>query len=848
MRVHIHANCQAIPLAGMLKEVYPNWEVTFFEAHTAKIIEQIGNHCAWIRSADLVLSQPIHRGYRDRDELSIDWVRDNVRSDAMLLVVPSLHFTGQHPGLDGLPMPGLPLLTNLLAAHLVASGCAPADVVRRMLSDDLLSDSEIDAEIQYSLDETRRREVTDRIDIKISPFLEENCRTRMLFHIQNHPFRETMAFVTNQLLERLGLAGRVPVEGPDYQPVAHIPPLPAIGRFMRVRRGEAAATESDEMIRLPDFHPMTQTDYYSDIAERLAVHTPAEIFAAIEQRGSTMPLLRRLAAQGSSIPGIVRWLKPDPVAAPPAPALQPPDLSDRELVMQFESLGGCGHGCEFGLFQRNFGAEPMGLLRWADLPHDLLAQALENRFEGVGLPENTLIFLPDGNDEWWTKDTRYWMAMRSFVKSADVSLDRMTVQVGRRFQFLRRKLIEDLKAGEKVFVFKNMYRNLTEAEIARLHEAVRAYGEATLFYVQYADQEHPGGSVHAAAPGLLIGYINHFWYSPDNKPIGPATDVWYELCRRAYRMYKRLPPEALPHRKAIDFDPSSKYQLEELADIEEAKGNLAAAIEAQEKVVALEPEIATAHHRLAHLLNRLGQKDRAVDAARIAVALDPANTQYRIVLSGLLLHQGRLQDALNEANIAVTKDPESAWAYGHLGDVLQRNGDIAAEPAFLRASELAPHNAHFRHQMSHFLLEQQRLEESIAMAREASALDPDNPHRIARVAHLLAKASDVAGAAAALRKAVRLAPEHLELRLELSSLLAHHGWRDDALAEAQIAAKQHPANARALSHLAHVMQMMGNHEQATDLLHRAIEIEPSNDHLRRQLTTLQSRLTAEPAA
>ena len=145
--------------------------------------------------------------------------------------------------------------------------------------------------------------------------------------------------------------------------------------------------------------------------------------------------------------------------------------------MQFESLGGTGHGCEFGLFQRSFGAEPLGLLRWADLSHDLLASALELRFEGVGLPENTGAFCPDGSDEWWTRDTRYWMAMRTFVKTADASLERMTTAVCRRLQFLRRKLIEDLETGAKIFVFKNLQRNLTQSELERLHAAVRAFGD-----------------------------------------------------------------------------------------------------------------------------------------------------------------------------------------------------------------------------------------------------------------------------------------------------------------------------------------------------------------------------------
>ena len=220
----------------------------------------------------------------------------------------------------------------------------------------------------------------------------------------------------------------------------------------------------------------------------------------------------------------------------------------RDLVMRFESLGGAGHGCEFGLFQRHYGAEPLGLLRWADLDHNLLCDALESRFEGVGLPENTILFMPENSDEWWTKDTRYWMAMRSFVKVADVGFDQMTRRVCRRLQFLRQKILEDLGTGEKILVFKNMQRNLSGKELARLHQAIRSYGASTLFYVRYADAQHPPGTVEATAPGLLIGYIDHFAFSPDDKPLGMVHQAWYDLCERAWRL---LCPEEQDHSPAV---------------------------------------------------------------------------------------------------------------------------------------------------------------------------------------------------------------------------------------------------------------------------------------------------------
>lgn len=58
--------------------------------------------------------------------------------------------------------------------------------------------------------------------------------------------------------------------------------------------------------------------------------------------------------------------KPGSTPTPEA-ADQPEAPPERTLMLQFESLGGSGHGCEFGLAQRHYGAEPLDLLRWSDL-------------------------------------------------------------------------------------------------------------------------------------------------------------------------------------------------------------------------------------------------------------------------------------------------------------------------------------------------------------------------------------------------------------------------------------------------------------------------------------------------
>lgn len=227
-------------------------------------------------------------------------------------------------------------------------------------------------------------------------------------------------------------------------------------------------------------------------------------------------------------------------SAPASPAIASLRPDARDLLMQFESLGGTGHGCEFGIYQRDRGAEPLGLLRWTDLGHEQLSDALETEFEGVGTPEQTLIFVPDTDmrKQYWTRDRRFYMVSGTSVFLDEVSEEKLFPQLCRRLQFLRRKMIDDLRAGKKIFVYKNMFRNLTDDELDRLYNAMRRYGDNTLFYLRYADATHPDGMVEWARPGLLVGYIEHFTSSPEDAFIGKPYDSFHRLTHAAHELWQ----------------------------------------------------------------------------------------------------------------------------------------------------------------------------------------------------------------------------------------------------------------------------------------------------------------------
>lgn len=274
----------------------------------------------------------------------------------------------------------------------------------------------------------------------------------------------------------------------------------------------------------------------------LALHTWAEICRRAHRLWSQASALNDQAAETVQAEAEREEAKP---------------ANARELVLRFESLGGSGHGCEFGIFQRENGAEPLGLLRWADLAHHFLASALETNFEGVGQPEHTELLVPhdpNGHREYWTRDRRYWMAMRTFVLADDVPQDEMLRRACRRLQFLREKLIADLRSAEKIFVYKVLERNLSPKEIKRIHRAMRRYGENTLLYVRYADDTHPDGTVELPQPGLMIGYVDRFSYSADDVFLGSAAESWLRICESAYDLWSSALPSGGGSRRSDSGD------------------------------------------------------------------------------------------------------------------------------------------------------------------------------------------------------------------------------------------------------------------------------------------------------
>ena len=227
------------------------------------------------------------------------------------------------------------------------------------------------------------------------------------------------------------------------------------------------------------------------------------------------------------------------VTAPMEGAGPPPHAT---LMARFEGLGGT---CEFGLVQRNFGAEPLGLFRWVSLSAANLCLALEDRLAGIGEPKFTRLGVSEAH-EFNTSDTRYGLGMHTFIKDSGQDREKLFLQLQRRMRFLRDKLLEDLAAGEKIFLYR-CRRDTQASDVAAVAAALRSYNPGNiLLAVKMASPEDPAHAVRWLAPGVLSGNIR----DGRKQPLGTGWAVdfgsWLETCQPAVELVEEKGQGALP--------------------------------------------------------------------------------------------------------------------------------------------------------------------------------------------------------------------------------------------------------------------------------------------------------------
>ncbi len=292
-------------------------------------------------------------------------------------------------------------------------------------------------------------------------------------------------------------------------------------------------------------------------------------------------------------------------------------------------------------------------------------------------------------------------------------------------------------------------------------------------------------------------------------------------------------------------------------------GNIAAAITAFERAVALQPRQAIAQALLGSALLaaeraedaleplgraivldaglfiaqqnlglarlQTGRPTEAAEALGAALELEPGNPSVQIMLGRALTLADRPEDAIVYLEAVAEEHPETFLAHRYLGAALLAAGRYQdAVESLTTASRSRPGDLELQTDLALAHLELgERREDAIALLETIVERDPDNAEAwtilgIGLAAQIESPDAQVA-AAQALRRALELRPGDLRASLELSSIYYLFRLHDDAIAVLDDVAagpsEQVPLELERFRHL----QRSNEYERAARAAERAIE-------------------------
>jgi len=194
------------------------------------------------------------------------------------------------------------------------------------------------------------------------------------------------------------------------------------------------------------------------------------------------------------------------------------------LLARFESLG---HSCDFGLVQREIGIEPLGLLRVTGISTMQAYVGLLERFSNIGERANIRPYVPENQNEYWIHEVRYGMFYHTFIPPSQSAPEQLIAREMQRLPFLRRKFIEDLENGEKIFLLRRP-DPMTASEALAIWAALNLYHDNVLLYLESGDSVL-AGRVEEVGPRLLKGYLDGTLGD-----VAPNVASWLCLCANTY--------------------------------------------------------------------------------------------------------------------------------------------------------------------------------------------------------------------------------------------------------------------------------------------------------------------------
>ena len=312
--------------------------------------------------------------------------------------------------------------------------------------------------------------------------------------------------------------------------------------------------------------------------------------------------------------------------------------------------------------------------------------------------------------------------------------------------------------------------------------------------------------------------------------------------------------------RARERDPRAWYRL---GIVRLQTGDADGALEAMQRVIALEPELVAAHARSGHLQLDSGGIEQAAHHIERALELDP---DHEVSLIGLVrLHLERRQPdeaiALLQQKRLLERD-NRGYAHRLLAAAHRQMGDLpAAQRALARAGDRRlswpdPHarelaglkaGARNRRTVARAMMRRGQYAEAIPLLVQASREDPGNPRILNTLATCQLEVGQFTACIATLREALKLDPDNYWTNVSLAQaqwVMSRSQTVDlaDALEHAEHAIRLQPELAQAWVTKGRILMNLQRPAEAVDALKRAFAIDARDPSILTQAGFLECDL------
>lgn len=271
-----------------------------------------------------------------------------------------------------------------------------------------------------------------------------------------------------------------------------------------------------------------------------------------------------------------------------------------------------------------------------------------------------------------------------------------------------------------------------------------------------------------------------------------------------------------------------RSRLQHAVDLH-GKGDLAAARQAYQAILALTPDFLDALHYLGALEYQAGNYQAALSVIERGLRLAPqaAPLHFNAALSHLAL--GSLSEALFSFERCITNDPRHQQAYFQAGNVLVSMGRLEdALARFDQALDVGQEFAALHNHRGNVLLDLTRPSEALNAYERAIALTPNDPSGHNNLGNALRDLSRLTEAIESYSRAIRLNPQHVDALNNRGNVWLQLRKLDRAQQDYDSALRIAPHYAPTYRNIASIHTQCEQHDKALHFFELSLQLNPND--------------------